>query len=51
MAERYELTDTLWQLIRELLPGKASDPGRTAANNRLFIRRGPLGAALRSALA
>jgi transposase len=37
MAKRYELTDTHWQLIRELLPGKASDPGRTAANNRLFI--------------
>jgi transposase len=37
MAKRYELTDAQWQLIRELLPGKASDPGRTAANNRLFI--------------
>ena len=37
MARRYELTDAQWQLIRELLPGKASDPGRTAANNRLFI--------------
>jgi transposase len=37
MVKRYELTDAQWQLVRDLLPGKASDPGRTAANNRLFV--------------
>jgi transposase len=37
MVKRYELTDAQWRLIGELLPGKASDPGRTAANNRLFV--------------
>jgi transposase len=37
MVKRYELTDAQWRLIQDLLPGKASDPGRTAANNRLFV--------------
>jgi transposase len=37
MIRRYELTDVQWQRIRALLPGKASDPGRTAADNRLFV--------------
>ena len=30
---RYELTQTQWERIEDLLPGKASDPGRTAADN------------------
>lgn len=34
---RYEITDTNWQRIEFLLPGKASDPGRTAEDNRRFI--------------
>ena len=34
---RHEVTDELWEKIRELLPGKAGDPGRTAEDNRLFI--------------
>lgn len=34
---RYELTDEEWQCIKDLLPGKATDPGRTARDNRLFI--------------
>ena len=34
---RHELTDEQWLLIQELLPGKAGDPGRTAASNRRFV--------------
>jgi putative transposase len=34
---RHELTDAQWARIEGLLPGKASDPGRTAADNRLFV--------------
>jgi len=34
---RYELTQTQWERIEDLLPGKASDPGRTAADNRRFV--------------
>ena len=34
---RYEISDENWERIQDLLPGKASDPGRTAADNRLFI--------------
>ena len=37
MVKRYELTDAQWDRICELLPGKSSDPGRTAADNRLFV--------------
>lgn len=34
---RHELTDAQWAKIKALLPGKKSDPGRTAADNRLFV--------------
>lgn len=34
---RKNLRDDQWERIAGLLPGKASDPGRTAANNRLFV--------------
>lgn len=37
MVKRYELTDAQWQRIEALLPGKAGGPGRTAADNRLFV--------------
>ena len=37
MARRHELTDAQWAKIQQLLPGKKSDPGRTAADNRLFV--------------
>src|SRR5688572_12015057 len=37
MAKRYELTSAQWQRLEPLLPGKAGDPGRTAADNRLFV--------------
>ena len=34
---RHELTDTQWNLIKDHLPGKRSDPGRTAMDNRRFV--------------
>jgi putative transposase len=34
---RYEITDQQWQRVAQLLPGKVSDVGRTATDNRLFI--------------
>ena len=37
MIRRYELSDAQWQRIVHLLPGKAGDPGRHAADNRLFV--------------
>ena len=37
MVRRHELTDGQWEKIQALLPGKESDPGRTAADNRLFV--------------
>lgn len=37
MRRRHELTDEQWAAIELLLPGKASDPGRTAEDNRLFV--------------
>jgi putative transposase len=35
--KRYEVSEAQWQRIALLLPGKASDPGRTATDNRLFV--------------
>lgn len=35
--KRYELTQAQWERIAPMLPGKASDPGRTGGNNRLFV--------------
>jgi putative transposase len=37
MVKRYELTDAQWARIADILPGKASDPGVTAKDNRLFV--------------
>jgi len=37
MAGRYELSDMQWEKIKELLPGKAGDPGRSGRDNRRFI--------------
>jgi transposase len=34
---RLLLTDAQWERIAPLLPGKEGDPGRSAADNRLFI--------------
>jgi putative transposase len=36
MARR-ELRDDQWDRIKDLLPGKVNDPGRTATDNRLFM--------------
>ena len=35
--KRYELSQTQWERIAPMLPGKASDPGRTGGDNRLFV--------------
>jgi putative transposase len=37
VARRYELSDRQWRRIEPLLPGKAGDPGRSGADNRLFV--------------
>ncbi len=37
MVRRHELTDSQWESIENLLPGKASDPGRTGDDNRKFV--------------
>ena len=37
MAKRYELSEAQWRRIEPFLPGKAGDPGRTAADNRNFV--------------
>ena len=34
---RYELTDTQWSRLCDLLPGKAGDPGRRGSDTRLFV--------------
>ncbi|WP_428981598.1 transposase [Novosphingobium album (ex Liu et al. 2023)] len=36
-VKRYELNDGQWAKVAPLLPGKASDPGRTGSDNRLFV--------------
>ena len=35
--DRKVLKDARWKKIEDLLPGKASDPGCTAKDNRLFV--------------
>ena len=35
--DRKMLRDDPWARIEQLLPGKASDPGCTAKDNRLFV--------------
>ena len=37
MKRRHELSDEQWDLIRDLVPGKEGDPGRTGRDNRLFV--------------
>lgn len=37
MVKRYEVSDAQWRRIEDLLAGKANDPGRTGADNRLFV--------------
>ena len=35
--KRYELSEKQWVRIAPLIVGKASDPGRTGGDNRLFV--------------
>lgn len=37
MTRRYALPDDQWERIKDLLPGRAGQPGATARDNRLFI--------------
>lgn len=37
MTRRHALTDAQWESIKDLLPGKQGDPGRTGKDNRLFV--------------
>ena len=36
MARRHELTDEQWERIRDRVPGKRGDPGRTGRDDRRF---------------
>lgn len=37
MPGRHEITNEQWEAIKDVVPGKEDDPGRTAADNRLFV--------------
>ena len=37
IPKRYELTEAQWHKVKDILPGKAGDRGRTAEDNRLFV--------------
>jgi transposase len=37
MGVHYELRDDQWDKIKEALPGKEGDPGRSGSDNRLFV--------------
>ncbi len=37
MVGRYELSEPQWERIKDLLAGKAGDPGRSGKDNRLFV--------------
>jgi len=37
MVKRYELSDDQWERVRDLLPGKVGDPGRSGRDNRQFV--------------
>lgn len=34
---RHEISDEAWDRLKDALPGKVGDPGRTAEDNRLFL--------------
>lgn len=36
-TDRFKLRDDQWERIAHLLPGKPTDPGRSAGDNRLFV--------------
>jgi hypothetical protein len=37
MIETLGLTDHQWEVLKDMIPGKAGDPGRTGNDNRLFL--------------
>lgn len=37
MVKRYELSDGQWERVKDLLPGKVGDPGRSGRDNRRFV--------------
>jgi transposase len=37
VLERLMLSDGQWERLKDLVPGKAGDPGVTGRNNRLFV--------------
>ena len=37
MVKRYELSDGQWERVKDLLPGKVGDPGRSGCDNRQFV--------------
>jgi transposase len=37
MVKRYELSDSQWERVKDLLPGKVGDPGRSGRDNRQFV--------------
>ena len=36
-VKRYELSERQWKCVRDLLPGKVGDPGRSGRDNRRFV--------------
>src|SRR5918994_946584 len=38
---RFVVSDAVWAKVADLLPGKATDPGATGKDNRLFLEAGP----------
>ncbi len=41
-ADRTVLTDAMWARIEPMLPGRATDPGATAADSRRFVEAVPV---------
>src|SRR5262249_12190 len=37
MRHRHAIADADWERIKDLLPGRPGQPGRTARDNRLFL--------------
>ena len=37
MVKRYELSDGQWERVKDLLPGKVGDPGRSGGDNRQVV--------------
>jgi len=37
MQRRHELSEAQWDAVKDRIPGKDGDPGRTGEDNRLFV--------------